>query len=94
MSERGIGDNSGEKIGGIAAEALQQYIDRIEKLAEEQAALAEDVKQVYEEAKSTGFSQKAIRRIVRERKADKEKLRLEQEEYELYAKAISWDIFA
>jgi uncharacterized protein (UPF0335 family) len=92
MSERGVGDNS--QIGGIAAEALQQYIDRIEKLAEEQAALAEDAKQVYGEAKSTGFSQKTIRRIVRERKADKEKLRLEQEEYELYAKAISWDIFA
>ena len=81
-------------IGGNAAEALQQYIDRIEKLAEEQAALAEDVKQVYEEAKSTGFSQKTIRRIVRERKADKEKLRLEQEEYELYSRAIDWDIFA
>jgi len=94
MSERGIGDNSGEKIGGIAAEALQQYIDRIEKLAEEQAALAEDVKQVYAEAKSTGFANSVIRRIIRERAKDKQKLREEQEIYELYCRAVSWDIFA
>ena len=94
MSERGIGDNSGEKTGGIAAEALQQYIDRIEKLAEEQAALAEDVKQVYSEAKSTGFSNSVIRRIIRERAKDKQKLREQQELYELYCRAVSWDIFA
>ena len=94
MSERGIGDNSGEKIGGIAAEALQQYIDRIENLESEKAALQADIKAVFDESKAAGFDGKAIRRIIRERKREKEALREEQETYELYCRAVSWDIFA
>ena len=80
--------SSGETIGGIAAEALQQYIDRIERLEEEKKALSEDIKQVYSEAKSTGFDIKIIRKIISLRKiADHE--RQEQDELiDVYKRAL------
>ena len=55
----GVGHNS-----GIAGDALQQYIDRIERLNEEKAALAEDIKGVFDEAKATGFSVPVMRKII------------------------------
>jgi uncharacterized protein (UPF0335 family) len=54
--------------GGIAADALRSYIERIERLEEEKKAMADDIKDIYSEAKSTGFDVKIIRQIVRMRK--------------------------
>lgn len=91
MSE--IGHNSGEPaaetVGGIAGEALQQYVDRIERLEEEKSALSADIKQVYDEAKSTGFDVKVLRKVISRRKlADHE--RQEQDEIlELYERALT-----
>ena len=53
--------------GGFAGEALRQYVSRVEKLREELAAINEDIKQVYAEAKSTGFNIKALKAIIAER---------------------------
>jgi uncharacterized protein (UPF0335 family) len=53
--------------GGIAADALRSYIERIERLEEEKKAMADDIKDIYSEAKSTGFDVKIIRQIVRMR---------------------------
>lgn len=80
--------SSKETIGGVAAEALQQYVDRIERLEEEKKALAEDIKQVYGEAKSTGFDVKVLRKVVSLRRvADHE--RKEQEEIlDVYLRAL------
>jgi uncharacterized protein (UPF0335 family) len=89
--ERGIGDNS--QLGGIAGEALQRYIDRIEKLEEEKSVLAEDIKTVYAESKSTGFVPAIIRKLVAQRRKEKEDLREEAELLELYSRAIGFDIF-
>ncbi|MBT5073618.1 MAG: DUF2312 domain-containing protein [Kordiimonadaceae bacterium] len=66
------------ETGGIAADALRSYIERIERLEEEKKALADDIKDIYAEAKSTGFDVKIIRQIVRLRKMD-ENDRQEQE---------------
>ncbi len=55
----------------IAADQLRLLIERIERLEEEKKGIADDIKDVYAEAKSTGFDVKTIRTIVRLRKMEK-----------------------
>lgn len=57
-------------IGGIAGERLKSFVERVENLEAEKQALAEDIKEVYAEAKSSGFDVKILRQIVRLRKMD------------------------
>jgi len=57
---------------GVAAERLKSFIERIERLEEEKRALAEDVKEVYSEAKGAGFDIKTMRQIVRLRRMDEQ----------------------
>lgn len=57
-------------IGGIAGDRIRSLIERIERLEEEKRALAEDIKEVYSEAKGTGFDVKIMRQIVALRKMD------------------------
>lgn len=56
--------------GGVAGERLRSFIERIERLEEEKAALAEDIREVYSEAKGTGFDVKIMRQVIRLRKMD------------------------
>ncbi|MDA1101552.1 MAG: DUF2312 domain-containing protein [Proteobacteria bacterium] len=58
------------EVGGIAADRLRQFIERIERLEEEKAALASDVREVYSEAKAVGFDPKVMRQVIRLRKMD------------------------
>ena len=58
------------EVGGIAAERLRQLIERIERLEDEKAALAADVREIYAEAKAVGFDAKIMRQIIRLRKMD------------------------
>ena len=60
-------------------EKLRQTIDRIERLEEEKREVAEQIKEVYSEAKAFGFDTKALRQVVRLRKVD----RAEREEQEM-----------
>jgi len=55
----------------IAADQLRLLIERIERLEEEKKGIADDIKDVYGEAKSTGFDVKTIRTIVRLRTMEK-----------------------
>ena len=55
----------------VSAEQLRQFIERIERLEEEKRGFADDIKDVYAEAKSTGFDGKTMRAIVRLRKMEK-----------------------
>lgn len=59
-------------VGGIAAEQLRSYIERVERLEEEKAGLGADIREVYAEAKGNGFDPKIMRQIVRLRKMDAE----------------------
>ncbi len=77
-------DNSGE----VSGSRLKSFIERVERLEEEKKALAEDIRDVYSEAKATGFEPKIMRKIVSLRKANLEKRREEQELLELYMSAI------
>lgn len=58
------------EVGGIAADRLRSFVERIEKLEEEKAALAADIRDVYAEAKGSGFDVKTLRQVVRLRKMD------------------------
>lgn len=75
-------------VGGVAGDRLKSYIERIERLEEEKAALAEDVKEVYAEAKAVGFDAKILRKVVSLRKMETEKRREEEELLDLYKSAI------
>jgi uncharacterized protein (UPF0335 family) len=78
--------------GGIAADQLKSFIERIERLEEEKKALAEDIKDVYAEAKGNGFDPKIMRQVIKLRKME-EHARKEQEELlALYAHAIGMDV--
>ncbi len=86
----GIGHNSDDiyDVGGIAGTRLLSFIERVERREEEKAALMDDIKEVYAEAKGVGFDVKAIRKLIKMRKMDREKLSEEQEIIKLYASAI------
>ena len=62
----------------FAKDHLKAFVERIERLEEEKKAIADDIRDVYAEAKGTGFDTKALRTIVRMRKQDKDE-RMEQE---------------
>lgn len=55
----------------VSAEQLRQYIERVERLDEEKKGISDDIKDVYAEAKSTGFDTKIMKQIVRLRKMEK-----------------------
>ena len=59
---------------GAGAAQLTQFIERIERLEEEKRALMADIKDVYAEAKSTGFEPKIMRQVVRLRSMDRDLL--------------------
>ena len=59
---------------GVGAEQLTQLIERIERLEEEKRALMADMKDVYAEAKATGFEPKIMRQVVRLRAMDRDLL--------------------
>ncbi len=73
---------------GVSGQRLKAFIERIERLEEEKAGLADDVKDIYAEAKGVGFDVKTIRKVIRLRKIDVEKRREEEELLELYKSAI------
>ena len=56
--------------GNFSTEQLNQLVARIERLEEEKKALADDIKEVYAEAKAHGFDIKILRQVIRLRKPD------------------------
>jgi uncharacterized protein (UPF0335 family) len=75
-------------VGGIAGDRLKSFIERIERLEEEKRVLAEDIKEVYAEAKGTGFDTKIMRQIIRLRKRDQDDLDEEETLLEVYKRAL------
>lgn len=83
--------NSGENVDGIAADCLKSFVERIENLEVEKKETSNSIKDVYAEAKGTGFDAKIIRRIIAERKREKDDLREERELMDLYRHALGMD---
>ena len=74
--------------GEVNAGHLKAFIERIERLEEEKKAIADDIKDVYAEAKGTGFDVKVLRKIVSIRRQDTDKRREEEEILDLYLAAL------
>lgn len=72
----------------VAAERLKLLIERIENLTEEKQGIADDIKDVYSEAKSAGFDPKAMKQIIRLRKQEKAEREAEEAMVELYKDAL------
>jgi uncharacterized protein (UPF0335 family) len=72
----------------FAKDQLKAIIERIERLEEEKKATSDDIRDVYAEAKGTGFDLKALRTIVRMRKQDTDERREEQAILEMYMNAL------
>ena len=75
-------------VGGIAGDRLKSLIERIERLEEEKRALGEDIKEVYAEAKGTGFDTKIMRQMIRIRKRDQDELDEEETLLDVYKRAL------
>lgn len=73
--------------GGIADQRLRSFIERIERLEEEKAEYAAAIREVYDEAKSTGFDVKVMRIIVRLRKMEAHQREELDQLTELYRRA-------
>ncbi len=78
-------------VGGIAADRLRSFVERIERLEEEKAALSADIREIYSEAKSVGFDSKIIRQVIRLRKLDGSDRREQEELLDLYKTALGME---
>ena len=75
-------------VGGIAGERLKSFIERIERLEEEKRTLAEDIKEVYSEAKGSGFDTKIMRQLIRIRRMDQDDLDEQETLLDVYKRAL------
>ena len=78
----------GSSVGGIAADRLRIYVERIERLEEEKRAIAGDIKDVKAEAKSSGFDLPTINTVLKRRRMNTADLREQDELLELYCRAL------
>ncbi|WP_343345464.1 DUF2312 domain-containing protein [Sphingomicrobium sp. XHP0239] len=74
--------------GAIAADQLKLFIERIERLEEEKKAIADDISDVYKEAKANGYDTKIMRAIVRLRKMEAHDLQEQDALLETYRAAV------
>jgi uncharacterized protein (UPF0335 family) len=72
----------------ITAEELKAYIERIERLQEEKAGIAADIREVFSEAKGNGFEVKAMRQVLKLRKLDREARQELEHLVDLYTHAL------
>lgn len=85
--EAQIGHNS-ESITKFAADQLKALIERIERQEEEKKTISDDIRDIYAEAKSTGYDVKALRTIIRMRKQDPAARKEQETIVETYMQAL------
>lgn len=89
MSETaGEGHNSDDILNQAAQGQLRSIIERVERLEQEKAEIAEQIKEVFGEAKGNGFDVPIIRKVIRIRKKDRAKRLEEEAVLDLYLSAV------
>lgn len=83
-----MADGNTPNTGGVAQDQLRSVVERIERLEEEKAAIANDIKEVYAEAKGNGFDTKTLRQVIRLRKQDKAERQEQEAILDLYMSAL------
>ncbi len=76
------------EVVGIATDRLRSLVERIENLEEEKANISSDIKEIYAEAKGTGFDTKIIRMIIQLRKMDQTDRQEQEQILDLYKRAL------
>ena len=74
--------------GGVAGGQLKSFIERIERLEEEKKGIADDIRDVFAEAKGQGFDTKVMRQVIRLRKKDASEREEEEALLDLYMHAL------
>jgi len=82
------GHNSDAAVGGIAADRLRSIIGRVERLEEERKALSGDIKDIFSEAKSAGFSVPTIKQIISIRKREPADVEEQETLLDIYRRAL------
>lgn len=80
--------NTENTFGGISPNQLRLFIEKIERLEEEKFELQENIREVFAEAKSTGFDVKVMKQIIKMRKMKNEELQEQEELLDLYRQAL------
>lgn len=88
MSEGGAPADVGHNHPPVAVSSLQSIVERVERLNMEKAEVAEQIKEVFAEAKGNGFDVKVLRKIVALRARDRGKVAEELAVMRLYAEAL------
>lgn len=76
------------QVGNIAADQLRSIVERIERMEDEKASVASDIREIYAEAKANGYQVKAIREIVKLRKLDTHERDEQEYTLDLYRRAL------
>jgi uncharacterized protein (UPF0335 family) len=79
-------------VGGVAAQQLQSLIMRIERLEEDKANIAADIREVYSEAKGQGFDVAIMRKVISLRKMEENDYRESEEILDLYKRALGMEV--
>ena len=72
----------------VQGDQLKSIVERIERLEEEKKTIADDIKEVYAEAKGNGYDVKVLRKVVALRKRDLEERKEEEAILDLYLQAV------
>lgn len=72
----------------VAAEQLRSFIERIEKLEEDKAVVQQDIKDVFAEAKNSGFDPKIMKQVIKIRKMDKNEIDEQETLLQIYKEAL------
>ena len=86
-----MADGSAASVEGattVAADRLRSFIERVERLEEDKAAIMNDIKEVFAEAKGEGYDVKTLRQVVRLRKMDRADRQEMEAMLELYLSAL------
>lgn len=76
------------QIGGVSSGHLKSFIERIERLEEEKLEVSEQIREVFAEAKGSGFDVKIIRQVLKIRKMETQERQEQEELLDLYLSAL------
>ena len=85
------GHNSGDdtdQFGNVGADRLRSLVERIERLEEERASIASDIKDIYAESKSAGYDVKVMRQLIRIRKQEPADVEEQETLLDTYRRAL------
>lgn len=93
MARRGRDEEDDDRrhsrgANSVARDQLQSFVERIERLEDEKKTIADDIKDVYGEAKGTGFDTKVLRKLIARRKRDRDEIMEEEAILETYMIAL------